>query len=585
MAPQFDPQLFLSHGDSIALQVPASEIFGLLTRSLHLPTDWTALVTLQTGHHVVVPCGGCIESTDAVDVMFVRVSPIDLAFDVTDLVTRDRYVCRAHVRARVSVIPERTELLSFKKQVLGSDRIAQVGGLTHSVQPTIKPALAKFASEHDASDLIEAGCTEALSSAVGDAIKVSCFKAGMTLEQAPDVQVDSQTFRRALDAQREAARRRAEHRAATELQAALRQAQTEHVDHLAALLARLCELAKGSPDVELPELIRTFNEPQRAQLYEALFAHHAPQQRTRWIVVAAGGELMFFHPQKLDAPSRRVDIGGAAGPVRSVQASVADEGAAQLLIGAATGVYRFPVDRGSPDLTLLVSGRPQVRGGFNAVVAVGDRVLASHSELGLCEWRVSAPDAVRYRLETLTRSADTVRHIQLLAGDLFCSIDALVVQWAVDDESDTPAHTYTGSSANITALHATARGVFAGNGNGDVLRWAVGRPDDPQRLHTGSRRSAESLWLVSTSGVERLLFADTSPRVRAQVLGDNFACEYQAGGQTLRRVEVAPDLIVATNDLRDRLFCWTPGRPERPYATLGISSLCGRTVQDVCLVG
>jgi len=52
----------------------------------------------------------------------------------------------------------------------------------------------------------------------------------------------------------------------------------------------------------------------------------------------------------------------------------------------------------------------------------------------------------------------------------------------------------------------------------------------------------------------------------------------------LRRVEVAGDLLVATNDLRDRLLCWKPGQPDRPYVTVPVGALCGHSIQDICLV-
>ena len=81
-----------------------------------------------------------------------------------------------------------------------------------------------------------------------------------------------------------------------------------------------------------------------------------------------------------------------------------------------------------------------------------------------------------------------------------------------------------------------------------------------------------------------MIFTDTSHRVHAKVLGDSFECNYEAGGQTLRRVDVAPDLLVATTELRDRLICWKPGNPDKPFATIALASLTGRSVQDVCLV-
>jgi hypothetical protein len=261
----------------------------------------------------------------------------------------------------------------------------------------------------------------------------------------------------------------------------------------------------------------------------------------------------------------------------------ADNGVS-LLLGAATGVYRLPIERAQPDRTLLVGNAPATRGGFNAVAMVGDRVFASHSELGLREWNVNEPESAEPRFESMTRDAKSVRGVQFQDGSLFCAIDDRVICWPADQSADSPACIYTGSVTAITAICPTPQALFAGNGVGDVLEWKTGCGTKPQRLHTGLHRAAESLWLLSTHGVRRLVYTDTSLQVHARVLGDSFECRYEAGGQTLRRVEVAPDILVATNELRDRLICWTPGQPAAPTATIGVSRLCGRSIQDVCLV-
>ena len=241
MAPQIDPQRFLGHTDSVALHVPASEIFGLLTRSLDLPGEWAALVTRKPGDHTVVAQGGTVESADAESVMFARVSPIDVTLEETNIIARDRFSCRADVRLRVSLIPERGELLSFMQRLLGSHRVVQDSGIVRYLQPAVRTALGKFAGDHEATDLVDAGCAESLSKAVGEAVKGSCFEAGLKLEGLPIVQVHSKTLRQVQQAQQETARRQAEHEAARQLRAALQQAQTEHVDHLASLLTRLSD--------------------------------------------------------------------------------------------------------------------------------------------------------------------------------------------------------------------------------------------------------------------------------------------------------------------------------------------------------
>ncbi|MDO8629286.1 MAG: hypothetical protein Q7R41_02235, partial [Phycisphaerales bacterium] len=255
-----------------------------------------------------------------------------------------------------------------------------------------------------------------------------------------------------------------------------------------------------------------------------------------------------------------------------------------LWVGAATGVYRWPIDRAASDLTLLADVPAPVRGGFNAAAIAGDRLVATHSELGICEWDLGEPTSARRRFESMTRGAKAVRNAACFEGDVLCSIDDRILRWPVDGADDRPRVIYTGSGSVITAVVVATDGVYAGNSDGDVLFWPNGRTTDPEMLHRGMKRAAESVWLTYTHGVRQLVFTDTSPRVHARVIGDSFACHYEAGGQTMRRVEVAPDLLVATNDLRDRLLCWTPGKPERPSAVINVAAMTGQSIQDVCLV-
>lgn len=90
--------------------------------------------------------------------------------------------------------------------------------------------------------------------------------------------------------------------------------------------------------------------------------------------------------------------------------------------------------------------------------------------------------------------------------------------------------------------------------------------------------------MLDLGGMGRLFYTDTSLAVFARVVGDSFICRYEAGGQTIRRVEVAPDLIVATNDVRDRIICWNPGEPLKPYGVATVSRLTTHSIQDVCLI-
>jgi hypothetical protein len=316
---KFDPQSFFQRTDNVALHVPASELFGLLKRSLDLPIQWAALISRTTGDHEVVRPGGSVDAADAQAVMFVRVTPVDVSFVAENLASRDGFACKAEVKTRLAIIPERGEMLSFQQHLLGSRRVAQAEGLALYLQPSLHAGLGKLAAEQEAAALVDARTSDAISNALAEAVEPACFAAGLVLERRPTARFESPALRQVQQVQQTAAARRAEHEAARQLDEALQKARSEHVDQLASLLTRLNELAAASPDVKLPDLLRTFSERQRGQLYEALFATEEPTTRTQWLVVAAAEELLFFDPQVLDSPSRRLKIDGDAGSARSVQ--------------------------------------------------------------------------------------------------------------------------------------------------------------------------------------------------------------------------------------------------------------------------
>ena len=584
MAETFNLQQFIARTEGVAALMPASDIFGLLTRSFDLPARWAALVTKTTGDHALIGPGAVIPADNADEVLFVRTSPIELRLEENGLTTQDHFQCRVDVTLRLSLLIERSELISFQKAVLGSYRVATTANLQRYLAPSIRAALAKAVAAHEAKTLIDADGGDALVSAVLEALDAPCFTAGLRVDGVPTVSVDSTTFRQVREEEERIASKHRKHQAARELQRALESAQDQHLDHLATMLAQLRELAEASPDVDLNDLMRTFSQQQRGELYEALFASPPEEVGTAWIAVAAGDEIVFFDPKRTDEPARRVPVLGSAGPVRSIQTITDPDGRHVLLLGAATGVYRLPIDASAPDVTLCVDGSPSVRGGFNAATLVAGRVFASHSELGIYEWDLAEPDKPRQRFASMTREARAVRGVTFAGGGLYCSIGDRVIRWHADSPDDTPARIYAGADSTISALIPTTDGLIAGTAEGDVLRWSGTDDDQPERLHGGSRRAVESLWLLGTHGVDRLIYADTSLYVHAQVLGDSFTCRYEAGGQTLRRVEIAPDLIVATNDVRDRLICWSPGTPDKPSATIPVARLCRRSVQDVCLI-
>lgn len=581
---KIDPQQFFDGTDNVALLVPGTDLFGLMRRTINLPAAWSALVTQESGSHSLVRPGQTLEGDSAVeDVFFVRVTPNTLVFDEMTVTSQDGFRCAAKVVLQVSVIPDRGDLASFRKMMLGSRRMLRNADLLVELTPVLRSAVVAGAGTCDAGALVDGRAAEPVDTMLRSGLKGKCFESGLVVAGELDVVFESDAARRVQESREEVVRRAAEHEAGRELRQALATAQREHVDHLSELLQRLTALASESPGTDLSTLIQTFSEKQRGELYAALFASDAAPTSTAWVVVAAGAELLFYTPSDLGAPKRRLTVSGVPGNVRSVQTAQDADGSQRLLLGAASGIYSMRLDQSVPDQVYAVEQTESVRGGFNSVVTVAGSVYGSHSELGLRRWDVDDPRPAESLFESLTGPAKTVRGVCAYGDDLCFGVDDQVVRWRIGSP-DRPSQLYTGSTGSITSLCVTENGVFAGNSDGDVMFWAHGQEDHPARMHGGSQRAAESVCVLSGGGVKRLVYTDTSLSVRARVLGDSFICHYEAGGQTLRRAEVAPDLIVATSELRDRVICWAPHKPGKPHGIILVSSITGRSVQDVCLV-
>ncbi len=578
---KFEPQTFFRNPEFLAARFAASELFGFLRRSLELPSPWAALVTRRSGDQQVYR-SGAFDGGDVDDVLLARSGAVDVQWVENDVASEDGFRFRCDVAARVALLAEQGELISFQKSLLGNRPLATRADLAKYLQPTVRKALATLADAKSAAFLTDASSRVQIEQAVREELEGVCFAAGLVIESGPHVQLDSPAYRQVQRAHEASVTLTHEFEAAKPLRDARAAAQRQHVDHLSDVLSRLRQLAASSPGASVPQLIQTFSEKERAELYQSLFAQDVPATRTKWVVVAAGDQVLFFEDGNFKEPARRLKIAGAAGPVRSVQAARLD-GNPILFLGAATGVYRLPLDRVEPDRVYQVPNAPSVRGGFNSVVMVGDRLIAAHSELGLWQWPANETGSGRALFESMTRGAKAVRNLAVLNQDVYCAIDDHVIRWAAN-ESDSQCHRFEGAGATITSLCPTVDGLFAGTSEGDIWRWDWANSSHPDRVYRGAGRAVESIAAQSSLGIQRLFFADTSISAQAQVVGDSYTCRYEAGGQTIRRIDVADDMIVATNEPRDRLIIWSPGQPDRPSAVVPVGAMVQRSIQDVCLI-
>jgi hypothetical protein len=583
---KFDLQRFFASPEVVAGVAPADDLFGFLTRKIILPPGVAALITRQAGDQVVCPPGGELSGEGAVEFLLIRTTPVDLSWTEERVVSADRFAAEVTISLRISAVPERGELQSFHTRIMGSDRGVNRDGLVRYLRSATRQALTSFAEQREMEVLVDAQDREGLAKAVADAVAAPCFAAGLTVDPSVNVTFMSPTFRQVRVTEEQVARRREEQAAKRQLQQALETAQQEHLEHLETLLAKLTQSAEASPDVELSGLIRSFSESQRGEIYEALFAAATEARVTQWVVVACGSQLLFYDPASGDAPARTVPVNGEVGAVRSVQCLQKTEGSPRLLIGGARGVYELGVESKAVAATFAIDESIAVRGGINSVALAGERVLATHSEVGLICWERNTPDKPTLLLEERTKNAKAVRNVRMYDGRLYFSVDAGVLATEADNPTESALRIYTGppsANATITALCPAPDGLYAGNAEGQIMMWPYDG-GEATVVHSGSRRPAESIHLLTAGGITRLFFTDTTLAVHTRVIGDTFTCRYEAGGQTLRRVEVAPDLLVATNEVRNRLIHWSPGKPAAPAGTISVARQTGHSVQDVCLL-
>ncbi len=570
--------------DVVAAIVPGREAFGLLTRTLDLPPYWTALVTTEHGETRVAPPGSEVDGRDVEEVMLVRTSPLRLAYAFKQLDSKDGFSCDAALTLEVQLIVDGSELAAFRKYMVAGERRVVVDDVQAALQTPMREAVARFVKSHSAADVVDVIDLSGLQDELADELQAPLFKIGLRFEGLHGASVDSQSYRQASRERSRLERERRQQDVRSQLRRAIEQAQDERLAHVRELLVRARVLAEESPQADLAEVLKTFDAAQRGELYEALWADDVSQGGTRWLVVVCGLELLYFDPSAPEQPVRRTLLETPAGPLRSIAYHRSADDTPVLCVGAAGGVLLVHAE--SSDLLGTypagsAAGR-RIRGGFNSVALAGEFVLGAHSELGLWRWRIDKPDSGTQLLPEVTAGAQTVRHVQFAGGRVFVAVDSRI--YSIRAACDQDPIIYEGSGETVTALLCDETCLYAGTTDGSILCWPMDHPASAETLQAGVGRAVESIGRLQTGGVERLLFTDTSTAVHAQVVGDAFRCRYEAGGQTIRRAEFAPDWIVGTNETRDRLFCWPTGKPSSPPTVLPVAQLSGRSIQDVCLV-
>jgi hypothetical protein len=191
-------------------------------------------------------------------------------------------------------------------------------------------------------------------------------------------------------------------------------------------------------------------------------------------------------------------------------------------------------------------------------------------------------------LPELTRGASAVRGARISDGHLWFAVDACLYALPlahIENGGQCPLYDrYRCGTATVSAITSDSGVVYAGDISGRIMAFDAGEPDSQRVIRHSTGQPIESLHVVDTCGVSRLIVADRSRGVCAMVLGDQYTRRYESGAAIVRRAAAAPDLLIGMSDARDRLLAWDPRRADEPTASLVIPHLTGTTIQDVCLI-
>lgn len=612
-----DLETFARDISLVAVRLAAFDVFGMLTRRVPLPVGCAALLHRDDGTTSVESPGATVDGRGVRELVVVRATPMRLAFDPVAVESSDGHECSAMIGLAVQVVPERADLDAFCNTILGSSRRAGVNRLTMHLRDAVYRAAHEFAAARPAEALVHSRDDDAFSRHLSTALKPVTFAAGLSLAGQITLEVFSEAFEAARRAERHAAEQQRRLGLRQQLQEAEQAARRKHVEELSAMLDRLDALARQRPGVDTARLIQTFDVAERGELYRQLLTREVSARRTAVVAVVAGNELLLFDPNDGSLASRRA-LEGAPGPLRSVR--LMHNGIDEFLVGAMHGVYR--VARNGGPVTAYEFDPPggRVRGGVNAAVLLHGQLFASHSEVGVIQWDVDAPNAPRIILNEQTSGASAVRDIQADEEEtLWFTAGERVIGWsprrsdavysaALPDAAggataDAPATLApgvtqqigtlvsigsilasgsSGGAPRVAALCVANRQVFAGTSDGRLVTWPCRDPSAHQTLLTGEGK-VESVQWMSGAGVDRLLVASGRPHLWLLVLGDAYRGEYRAA-DPLRWAAAADDWIIAVNELRDRLLVWRPWRPEAPERTIFVGRQVGHSIQDAILV-
>lgn len=550
---------------------------GLLSGTV-VPEGWLGLVERPDGRRRCVPAGDDPRPQREDRLLLVRHRAVEVPLSVNCV----RAACGHEVSAAGEVRlhwPARDADLAALGRTLLADVELTRDGLARAVgEAGGWAAIQQFIRQRPAQQLVHDNLLDDFAALLRARLERFLFSSGAVLERVTGIRFSCPAMEEAEALQRAAAARVEQIKAQELVQQAAVAAVQRRLEGLSGIFEKLRAAAAGDERLRWHDLLPALSPAERCRLLENLWRITPDRQVAEAVVVILGDQCAWLDPAQPERITRRVTLPDELGGLRSVQFCPRRR---WLLVGAARGVWALDAGGGEIVQRYVVPGAGPARTGFNAAVTVGERLLATHSQLGCWCWPLGSPLDCRAVLRPTDGVPRTIRGVTALSDDrvALAADNRVRIFTVTGEEADFPG-LLTGT---IHCLAALEPWLYAGVEDGSLYAFELGGPDVWVRQYRAAgvfesiqpRRWNDLIELVIPGGAEGLLGVFPGEALVARLLESPVP---------IRRAWSCDDLLVGLSDVRDRLVVLSSAAAGRAGQNVPLARLTGHSIQDACLV-
>lgn len=550
---------------------------SLLTDTV-IPDSWIGLIARADGRRVLAPSGERPRLDREDRLLLVRNRPIAVALTAENV----RAACGRRVDAACEVLlrwtPREAELSALWSTLVPGETLG-VAELAAAVAAAGgQRGLSDLITAHTAEELVDGDRRAELLAELSRGLARFLFESGARIERIAMLAATSRALERERAQEAESDHARRQIAAREMLESARAVATARRLDRASELLERMRRLTDRTDGTEWHSLLPEMSPADRTGLLGCLWRIAPDRHKTTALVAVAGQACLWFDSARPRSVARRVELPSSLGALRSVRH---DPATRRLLLGAVSGVWQIDDESGEVAGRFEAPAAESPRTGFNAALNFGDRLLATHSQLGCWSWPLAEPARAIPILVPHGGAPTTIRALSMAESNpqrvLFAADDCV---YAVRTPSFEP-QLITTAHARVTAVADTGASIFVGTEDGRLLRFMPGDNESALVVHR-CPGALESIVVRRWFDLLEVLVAGRENGIVSVYPDEGAFVAVLEHARPLRRVVAADDSIAALTELRDWVVIQiaAAGDPvEMPAARLA-----GGVIEDIAIV-